>query len=748
MTSTFDSKPLPQDLRSCARFSTLAFSAFVVALGTYSTLPTMAQAPAAVAPASTSEATTRVPGEWNIKDSFELHQSIEIGGHITAIRGSLANYDTMLNIHQGPRILNESIDLRALPTAKNTPFDRLTTNSFGYGGDPVSVTFLNMSKGRAYDFHGSFRRSRSYFDYDLLANPLIPATSVPDVPILDSPHLYNTVRKNTDLNLTLAPISPVSLRIGYNKNDSTGPSYSSIHYGADAELLQNWNNLTQTLDFGLDAKLPHHSSFSYDHLITAYRGSTSWSLTGLDYALANGTAVAQGTDMSSVWSTPCAGAILSTGYFNPKCNGTLSYSRVAPTRVLTPTDQVRFIVPVGHTVEINGRAVYSDGILKLQNFNEQFNGLETRSTLRAFQILGNAQAVRINTSGDLAASWKVTHSFVISNVWDWNYFHIPGTNSFTETDYSGSSMLVAPSATPSKVTTTTDQQFLGQKNTTDTVLAAWQVWPRAGFSLGYRYGNRDVIAGVGSDLIIHTYGGLFGANLQPTPQWHINLNADLSYADKAYTRVSPRQADKFTVRSTYKPKSWLTLAGTVNIHENRDNVQYVNHLDHARDFSFGAVVAPSDKWSFDLNYAYDSVYSTTVECYTVTPAPSAPTPAADPACVTLGTKYQFNDIYNVPTQTGSIGFVLNPVERVHGAFGYRATGVNGTTSSINLNQVPGSLQSVYSTPYANLAFDLEKSWQWKAEYNYADYGETSAVGSTAPRNFHGNLYTLSVRYAF
>jgi len=64
-----------------------------------------------------------------------------------------------------------------------------------------------MSKGRLYDLRGSFRRDRQYFDYDLFANPLIPSTSSPYVPILDSPHLYNTVRRMTDLNLTLAPLS-------------------------------------------------------------------------------------------------------------------------------------------------------------------------------------------------------------------------------------------------------------------------------------------------------------------------------------------------------------------------------------------------------------------------------------------------------------------------------------------------------------------------------------------------------------
>ncbi len=87
-------------------------------------------------------------------------------------------------------------------------------------------------------------------------------------------------------------------------------------------------------------------------------------------------------------------------------------------------------------------------------------------------------------------------------------------------------------------------------------------------------------------------------------------------ADNSFTRIRPRQLQHYLLRTTYKPQTWLTFAGTTNILESRDNVQTVNHLEHNRDFSFGTSVSPSDRWSLDQNYAYDSVYSNTLECYT------------------------------------------------------------------------------------------------------------------------------------
>ena len=59
--------------------------------------------------------------------------------------------------------------------------------AIGYGGDPINVTYLNMSKGRLYDFRASYRRYRQYFDYDLLANPLIPPAVDPVCSLAESP---------------------------------------------------------------------------------------------------------------------------------------------------------------------------------------------------------------------------------------------------------------------------------------------------------------------------------------------------------------------------------------------------------------------------------------------------------------------------------------------------------------------------------------------------------------------------------
>lgn len=716
------------------RRTALALSAILVMVALAIGTPSSAQ--------DKSPVTMPTPSD-NIRYGYVIHQSVDLGGHIANHSGSGAVYDTMVNLQSGPRILNLFLDLRAVNPSHAILFDHLTTSSFGYGGDPNSVSFLNIVKGKLYDFRGSFRRDRQYFDYNLLANPLIPPASSPYVPILDSPHLYNTVRRMTDLNLTLAPLSIVSVRLSYNRNISEGPSNSTVHYGTEALLTQFWRNSTDSLIVGADWKPAQRTSFSYDEFITHYKGNTTWQLTGLNHQLSNGTPVSVGIDISSIWKTPCAAPFNLTGTVNPTCNGYLSYNRSAPTRTLIPTEQLRFQSASIPKLAMNGRLLYSAATNNLDNFNEMFNGLSSK--IRESLMTGSARVRRINVNGDYSLTWQVTPTITATNLFSFWDFRMPGTNNFTTTTYAGTTMLSPPGA--ANTTTASDYQFLNQKTKTDTFVVAWDVTSLARLSVGYRYRSR-IITDAGGDFIpIHESWGLFGASLRPTPQWRINLNVDAMYADDAFTRISPRQLQHYIVRTTYRPHLWLTFAGTVNIRESRDNVRTVNHLEHNRDVSFGTSISPSERWSLDLNYAYDSVYSSTIECYRSTPAPPL-SGIAPPVCAAAGTPLLSTGYYDAPTQSGSVGLMLVPVKRVRFNGGYRMSAVNGTSDFINIRQVSGSLQSQFQSPYANLVIDIAPNWAWKADYNYYDYGEGSPIGPTLPRSFRGSVYTFAVHYAF
>ena len=106
-----------------------------------------------------------------MQNGYVVHNTVDLGGHIVEVSGSGAMYDTLVNIHSGPRVLGQTFTMHALPGTKHPLFDDLTAFSSGFGGDPNNFAKMDFSKGKLYEFSGLFRRDRQYFDYDLLGQP-------------------------------------------------------------------------------------------------------------------------------------------------------------------------------------------------------------------------------------------------------------------------------------------------------------------------------------------------------------------------------------------------------------------------------------------------------------------------------------------------------------------------------------------------------------------------------------------------
>ena len=158
--------------------------------------------------------------------------------------------------------------------------------------------------------------------------------------------LFNTVRRMTDLNLTFLPISKITIRTGYSQNISQGPSYSSVHFGTQGLLLQNWRESTDNWLGALDWKPFSKTMFTYEQHVTHYKGNTSWQLGPVGLQLSNGAPVSLGFDNVSVPS--CTGSAILNSATNPPtandtCNGYLQYTRYSPTRAIFPTEEFRFL---------------------------------------------------------------------------------------------------------------------------------------------------------------------------------------------------------------------------------------------------------------------------------------------------------------------------------------------------------------------------------------------------------------------
>src|SRR5262249_17227732 len=196
---------------------------------------------------------------------YLIKQSAEFGGRITDFTGNTGTWDTFVNLGTGPRLLEYTLDVHS-PTHTGVLFDDLSFTNFGYGGDPNNLSRFQVLKGALYNFSASFRRDQNIFNYDLLANPLTPPTSNPNVPILQSPHEFLLMRRMSDANLSLLPLGKVRFRLGWSRVVNEGNAFSTDHQGTEGLLLQPTLNTTDTYSGGaalLRARPAHTTSHSH-----------------------------------------------------------------------------------------------------------------------------------------------------------------------------------------------------------------------------------------------------------------------------------------------------------------------------------------------------------------------------------------------------------------------------------------------------------------------------------------------------
>jgi hypothetical protein len=799
-------------------------------------------------------AQTPAPDAPVVQNQYVIRQTADLGGHIVSVSGSGSMYDTLVNLHSGPRVLGQTFTMRSVPGSKHPLLDTLSAFSGGFGGDPNNFAKLDFSKGKAYEFAGLFRRDRQYFDYDLLGNPSIPANlTVPIGPTTAptgsyafpqqrvSPVLFNTVRRMTDTNLTILPLSKVTFRVGYSQNIFQGPTLSpGRSVGKYNMLLAEYQrNSTDDFTAAIDWRPLQQTKITYEEQVDHYKADSYFTLapSALNVQEADGTPAALGNwDIATTPATPYAIAACNTGsmgtapytilsapqtpggrpIINPACDVVTSYLRSQPTRVLYPTEMVRFQSSSIKNIATNGDFRYTISNSNMPHYYENFQGLD--GSIRSATFTGSAVAQRRMVSMNYGLTWQATKTIALSDQVNFSNLHQPGNANITpgitqnaptttgnETiNYSGPLLSGANftiSGNPTGIVPL--YAYFGQKFLTNNATVSWDASSRATLSLTYRYQTHTIIqtSGTGpqSNLIgIDENGGIFNAAFRATSKWNMNGTVEVLYDDNALTPIGARQTKHYRFHTTYKPRPWATVSGAYNDLERHNNTYNtgtpnldgpLGHVDHSRNVSLGVVLAPNEHYAFDFNYAFLDVYTSTNICYfssasAVIPGTASTTSTGAPnLCPSVLTDWgPVKDFMSAPTQFTSIGVNYSPNKVFRSSLGYRISAVNGNQFFSDAQQVNGSLQSAYQSPYVNLAWTVHPGLIWRAEYNYYGYGEggpsgapfcststltTSAVvacnsptlsgptglteppsGLSAPRNFHGNIVTLVIHYEF
>jgi hypothetical protein len=412
--------------------------------------------------------------QMSVPNGYAVHESVDLGGRIANATGSHAMYSNLVNLQSGPRVQNETFELRALPGQKNTPVDLLNVVGSGFGGDPINFVRMSASKGKTYEFNGMFRRDRRYFDYDLLGNPNIPSgQSIPIGPsnaptgsfawpqTLQSPFTFNTVRRMTDIGVVLMPLSKFTYRISYAKNLMEGPSLSPSGYQFakyNAILAEYQRNNTDDITASIDWKPVRGTMLTYEQQITHYKGDSFFTLapSSLIAQEADGTKVAINDydSLSPYGIGACNTGSMGSAYtpagggnpavytifsapnmpgglpvINAACAVVTSYMRSQPTRAIFPTEVLRLQSASLKNLSINGNVRFTNANMHLPSYYDSYQGLN--GATRSLTYLGNAQAIRQVLAADLGAVWQATSKFSLADGISFSSMHQPGTSNMT-----------------------------------------------------------------------------------------------------------------------------------------------------------------------------------------------------------------------------------------------------------------------------------------------------------------------------
>jgi hypothetical protein len=258
-----------------------------------------------------------------------------------------------------------------------------------------------------------------------------------------------------------------------------------------------------------------------------------------------------------------------------------------------------------------------------------------------------------------------------------------------------------------------------------------------------------------SETQIHENAAVVGVWARPVDSLRISFDAEIAKADNTFTRITPTETKEFRLRSRYKAASWLNLNGSVYVWLGRNPEVTINNEQHNRVYGISATLQPTEKYGMEIGYDYNDVFSQILICY-ISVAAGQPGPGIQ-ACPNGPGLTQQLSTYTNKSHYGYFDFTATPVRRLTARLGANLTGTSGSQLRLDPqalipNQVTGPLNSKWLHPFGGFDYQFAKGWTGKAFWDYYGYHEDPTTGAVqdvfAPRNFRGNLVTLSVRYAF
>ncbi len=655
-----------------------------------------AQQPVAPTPEPVGSPRGDTAGNYNVMNSFET------GYRWRLVDGNLGKYRADVNYGNGIRLLGSTFSMYS-KDGHGQYFDEILLNTLGLGNDPYQSASLRIQKNNLYRYDMLWRLN-DYYN--------------PGLTISAGEHLTDTTRRLLDNDLTLMPLSAFHVRLGYSRNDQTGPALSSVQefdsrgdsYVVFSNVRREWNEYRLGLDVtaaGFKFTLLRRWDF--------YKEDTPYQFHGNEPA-----------------STPGDLTVLQ------------NFARSAPYHGSNP-GWLGNLVTQRKRWSMNARATYVSGSRDFA-LDESASGLSRFGAAANRQILVNGTAQRPSMASDFNFSYFPTERLTLVNNTSVQSTRIDGDATYTEF------------ANGSGLGTTFNFRYWGVRTVGNSTDANYRANNWLSVYTGYAYSNRLIktiehfeLPGVANSSFDSLYEqtnalntGRLGFRIKPIKPLTINVEGEVGRASQPFTPFSERNYHTINGRVDYRLKK-LQLSASYKQFYNTNSVSLSIYDSHSRNYTASASWAPYDWFSLDASYVklhLDALGSL---------AFFAGSPRS-----TLQTAY--SSLYVSNLHAANLGTRFTIRKRADVYLGYsitkdtgdgRATAVPaGVTDPIQallsgVQTFPLSFQS----PMARVSIRISPKVRWNAGWQFYNYSEEfNLLGFY--QNYHANTGYTSILWSF
>jgi hypothetical protein len=490
-------------------------------------------------------------------DGYNIVNSFELGYRWRTVGGNLGKYRSDVNFGNGVRLLGSTLTIHS-KEGHGRYFDELVMTTLGLGNDPYQSASLRLQKNRIFRYDLLWRLNEYY-------NPALP--------VAFGQHLIDTRRRLQDHDLTLLPQSRIRLFLGYSRNSQTGPALSTVQQfaarGDEFPYFQDVRRIRNEYRLGGDVQV-------LGAKFTWMRGWDNFK-----------------EDTRSQLLRPSAGAI-------PDDLLTLaSFRRDEPYHGNSPYWRLG-LFREKKAWSMNARFNYVDGRRDFV-LDEAAAGTDRFGSAQNRQLFITGDAHRPMSSGNLTLAAFPADRFTLTNHTAFSHVRIDGDSIYREL---------------SNQTLTSDLflfRFLGIRVITNQTDADLRPTTWLGFRAGYQFSTRRIRSIERSEFTgfnetaeheqsnrMHT--GLFALRLRPAKPVTVNLDAEMSRADRSFFPIGDRNYHALGGRLQYK-RGTLLLSAAARSRYNTNSVALSAHSSRSRNYAFDASWAPRNWLAFDTGYS-------------------------------------------------------------------------------------------------------------------------------------------------